>query len=112
MSDQPNSDASNNREEESLSQIMGRHARKNEQVARQLSREATVQWQKAVSGVLAMPTAIALGIAANTLFVAAFLERGFEAFQATSEAMGRELDHQLKSRVRAGNGDWTVNRDR
>ena len=110
MSEQPLSDASTNREDESLAQIMARHARKNELIARQLSREAMVQWQKAIGGVLALPTAIALGAAANTLFIAAFIERGFEAFQASTEAMGREIDNQLKSRMRTGNGDWGVNR--
>src|SRR4051812_12843546 len=77
MSDQPLNDVSTNREDENFSQIMARHARKDEQIARQLSREAMAQWQKAISGVLALPTAIALGAAANTLFIAAFIERGF-----------------------------------
>ena len=112
MSDQPLSDVATNREDENLSQIMARHARKNEQIARQLSREAMVQWQKAISGVLALPTAIALGAAANTLFIAAFIERGFEALQASTEVIGRELDLQMKSRTRNGNGDWGANRER
>jgi hypothetical protein len=113
MSDQPMNDGTTNREDETLSHIMGRHARKNEIVARQLSREAMIQWQKAISGVLALPAAIAMGAAANTLFIAAFIERGFEALGATTEAMGRELDSQLRNRGRTGNGDWSgVNRDR
>ena len=112
MSDQPLSDAATNREEENLSHIMARHARKNELIARQLSREAMAQWQKAISGVLALPTAIALGAAANTLFIAAFIERGFEALQASTEVIGHELDLQMKSRTRNGNGDWGANRER
>jgi hypothetical protein len=112
MSEQPLSDTNTPREEESLSQIMSRHARKNEQIARQLSREAMAQWQKAISGALALPTAVALGAAANTLLIAAFIERGFEALQASTESMGRELDSQLRGRLRTGNGDWGVNRDR
>ena len=112
MSEQPLTDVTTSRDDETLSQIMARHARKNEQIARQLSREAMMQWQKAISGVLALPTAVALGAAANTLFIAAFIERGFEAFQASTEAISRELDNQLRNRVRTGNGDWGVNRER
>jgi hypothetical protein len=110
MSEQPLNDGATSRDDESLSQMMGRHARKNEQVARQLSREAMLQWQKAISGVLALPTAIAMGAAANTLLLAAFIERGFEALGASTEAMGRELDNQLKNRTRTGNGDWSRER--
>jgi hypothetical protein len=99
-----------NRNNENLSHIMGRHARKNEEIARQLSREAMNQWQKAINGVLALPAAIALGTAANTLFIAAFIERGFEAFQASAEAMGRELESQVRGIGRSGNGEWAANR--
>jgi hypothetical protein len=54
-----------------------------------------------------------MGAAANTLFIAAFIERGFEALGATTEAMGRELDSQMRNRAKTGNGDWSgVNRDR
>ena len=52
------------------------------------------------------------GAAANTLFIAAFIERGFEAFQASTEVLGRDLDPQVKSHTRNGNGDWGANRER
>lgn len=95
-----------NPSEESLSKFLRWQAHKNEEIARNLSREAMSQWQKAINGVLALPAAIALSAAANTLFVAAFIERGFEAFQASAEAMGRELQGQARGYMRAGNGDW------
>jgi len=95
-----------NQNEESLSKFLRWQAHKNEEIARNLSHEAMSQWQKAINGVLALPAAIALSAAANTLFVAAFIERGFEAFHASAEAMGRELQGHARGYIRSGNGDW------
>ena len=100
-----------NRGDDNFSQFLRQQAHKNEAIARNLSREATAQWQKAVNGVLALPTAIALSAAANTLFVAAFIERGFEVFQSSAEAMGRELQTRAQDHLRA-NGDWGGNQNR
>jgi hypothetical protein len=94
-----------------LSQFMKWQAHKNEMIARNLSREATSQWQKAINGVLALPAAVALSTAANTLFIAAFIERGFEAFQASAEAMGREFQDRAQDYMRA-NGEWGGNQSR
>ena len=99
-----------NRSDE-FSQFLKQQAHKNEAIARNLSREAMAQWQKAVNGVLALPTAIALSAAANTLFVAAFLERGFEVFQSSAEAMGREFQNRAQDHLRT-NGDWGGNQNR
>jgi hypothetical protein len=90
---------------EHFSKLLSRQAHKNEMIAHNLSREAMGQWQKAVNGVLALPAAIALSAAANTLFIAAFIERGFEAFQASAEAMGREFQSNAQDYMRA-NGEW------
>jgi hypothetical protein len=100
-----------NRNDEHFSQFLKWQAHKNEMTARTLSREAMSQWQKAVNGVLALPAAIALSAAANTLFVAAFIERGFEAFQASAEAMGREFQNRAQDYMRA-NGEWGGNQNR
>jgi hypothetical protein len=90
--------------DDNFSQILGRQARKNEEIARQLSREAIGQWEKALGGFLAVPAAVALSTAANTLFVAAFIERGFEAFQATAEALGREVEQQVRGHNKVNGG--------
>jgi hypothetical protein len=100
-----------NRNDEHFSQFLKWQAHKNEMMARDLSREAMGQWQKAVNGVLALPAAIALSTAANTLFIAAFIERGFEAFQASAEAMGREFQNRAQDYMRA-NGEWGGNQNR
>ena len=94
--------------DEHISQFMRWQAHKNEMIARNLSREAMGQWQKALNGVLAFPAAIALSTAANTLFIAAFIERGFEAFQASAEAMGRDFQNRAQNYMRSGNGDWAM----
>jgi hypothetical protein len=89
---------------ENLSQILGRQAKKNEEIARQLSREAIGQWEKALGGFLALPAAMALSTAANTLLVAAFIERGFEAFQVSAEALGREVEQQVRGHAKVNGG--------
>jgi hypothetical protein len=92
--------------EEQFSRFLRWQAHKNEMIARNLAREATGQWQKAINGVLALPAAVALSAAANTLFIAAFIERGFEAFQVSAEAMGREFQNRAQDFMRVGNGEW------
>jgi hypothetical protein len=73
--------------------------RKNEQLARQLSHEAMQHWQRTIEGLLALPTATALGIASSTLYIAAFVERGFEVLQHSSEAL-RSGAEQLRRDMR------------
>ena len=65
---------------------------KNERLAKQLSSEAMQQWRRSFDGMLALPTAAALGIASTTLYVAAFIERGFEVLQQSTEAVRSGLE--------------------
>src|SRR5688572_16332284 len=58
-----------------------------EAIAQQLGRESMMQWSKAVTGLLALPTAVALGAASWALYLAAFVERGFEIFQQQAMEM-------------------------
>jgi hypothetical protein len=99
------------RNEEQFSRFLKWQANKNEMIARNLSREAMTQWQKAINGVLALPAAIALSAASNTLFIAAFIERGFDAFQSSAEAMGREFQNRAQDYM-CSNGDWGGNQNR
>jgi hypothetical protein len=66
-----------------------------EQLAHRLASEADQHWQKAIVGLFALPTAIALRLAATTLYAVGFLSRGFEVFQRSMEA-----------RERRPNGGW------
>jgi hypothetical protein len=61
--------------------------RRSERLADQLSRESLQQAQRAVDGLLSIPTAIALGVASTTLYAASLFERGFETVQITVEAL-------------------------
>jgi hypothetical protein len=73
-------------------QAAARERHKNERLAKQLSGEAMQQWQRSIEGLLALPTATALGLASSTLYVAAFIERGFEVLQQSTEAMRNTLE--------------------
>jgi len=105
MIEESTRDMTNMNNDEHFSKFLKWQAHKNEMIARNLSREAMDQWHKAVNGVLALPTAIALSTAANTLFIAAFIERSFEAFQASAEAMGREFQNRAQDYM-SSNGEW------
>ena len=86
--------------------------RRSERLAKQLSRECMQQWQRSIEGMLAIPTAAALGIASSTLYVAAFLERGFEAVQASTEALRTGMEQGRREFNRADSGDDRRMRDR
>lgn len=70
-----------------LRRVAGEERRNSERLAGQLSRESIAQLQRAIEGILAIPTATALGLGSATLYAAAFLERGFELLQQSSEAL-------------------------
>lgn len=86
----------NNREDwqqtsENLRRTAADERRKSERLAGQLSREALQQFQRSIEGMLALPTAAALGIGSATLYAASFLERGFEVLQQSAEALRNGL---------------------
>jgi hypothetical protein len=90
---------------------------KNERLAKQLSTEAMQQWQRSIEGLLALPTATALGLASTTLYVAAFIERGFEVLQQSTDAMRvsieqgrREFQQMERSSARMGDRGEDRNR--
>ena len=58
-------------------------------LAQRLSREAVSQWQKAIEGIVALPTALTLGWASAALYVVSFLTRGFEVFGVAAEDIRR-----------------------
>lgn len=72
---------------ESLRRVASAERRNSERLAGQLSRESLQQVQRAIEGLLAIPTAAALGLGSATLYAAAFLERGFELLQQSTEAL-------------------------
>jgi hypothetical protein len=61
------------------------------QLAHHLSSVALRQWEKALTGLVALPAAGALGIAASATYCVAMLERGFEVFESAVGEVGRSV---------------------
>ena len=49
------------------------------------------QWEKTLTGIVALPAAAALGVAATATYGVALLERGFEVFESALGEVGRTL---------------------
>lgn len=56
--------------------------RRVEELASTLSQQANIEWRKAIEGLVALPAAISVGMAATTLTVVGFVTRALEIFQA------------------------------
>lgn len=93
------------RQDQNVKRELQQERLRSEQFAHQLQQEAATQWQKAITGVLALPTATALTVGATTLQVAAFIERGFEIFQESAESMRRSLDGARREMGQRG-AEW------
>lgn len=61
------------------------------ELAHHLSSVALQQWEKTLTGIVALPAAAALGIAATATYGVALLERGFEVFESAVGEVGRNL---------------------
>jgi hypothetical protein len=66
------------------------------QLAHHLSSMALRQWEKALTGVVALPAAGALGVAASATYCVAILERGFEVFETAVGEVGRSVSGDRK----------------
>jgi hypothetical protein len=70
------------------------------ELAHHLSTVAVRQWEKALTGIVALPSAAALGLAASATYGVAMIERGFEIFEAALGDIGRTLNHDDAGRER------------
>jgi hypothetical protein len=70
------------------------------ELAHHLSTVALRQWEKTLTGIVALPSAAALGIAATATYAVAMLERGFEVFESAIGEIGRTLAHEDLTRER------------
>jgi hypothetical protein len=75
-----------------MGETIERQRHETEQLAGQLADQAMEQGRKAIEGMLALPTALAVGFASTTLYLAAFVARGFEIFQRTGEMATRDFE--------------------
>jgi hypothetical protein len=70
------------------------------QLAHHLSTVAVRQWEKTLTGIVALPAAAALGVAATATYGVALLERGFEVFELALGEIGRTLTSETEGRER------------
>jgi hypothetical protein len=59
--------------------------------AQRLSLVAIRNWEKAITGVVAIPAALALSTAAGVLFATSLIEHGFEMFELALSDIGRRV---------------------
>jgi hypothetical protein len=71
-------------------------------LASHLSSVALRQWEKSLTGIIALPAAAALGVAATATYGVALIERGFEVLESAVGEVGRVLTTAEK---REGNND-------
>jgi hypothetical protein len=92
---------------ERLRETAHRDRRESEKLARQLSSEAMKHWQRSVEGMLALPTAAALGVASSTLYMASLVGRAFEVLQQSTSAIreGMELTRRELRELAESEGD-------
>jgi hypothetical protein len=70
-----------------------------EEMALRLTLEAIRNTQRALMGILALPTSIALGVAATVSYTAAFVERGFQTFELSLSRMARDAELLMGDRT-------------
>jgi hypothetical protein len=69
------------------------------ELAHHLSSVALQQWEKTLTGIVALPAAAALGVAATATYGVALLERGFEVFESAVGEVGRTLSREPERRA-------------
>src|SRR5579859_6733475 len=75
------------------------------ELAHHLSTVALRQWEKTLTGIIALPAAAALGVAATATYGVALLERGFEVFESAVGEIGRTLTRDETHERRERSGD-------
>ena len=70
-------------------------------LAHQLSSVALEQWEKALTGIVALPAAAALGVAATATYGIALIERTFEVFESAVGSVGQSFSHDRSHAVTA-----------
>ena len=87
-----------------IARILEDERRQAEQLAEQLSDQAMRHQRRAIEGLIALPAAVALRVAATTLKLVTFMARGFEVAQRAameSRAPGEEYAGE-RERMEAG----------
>ena len=83
-------------------EAMEHERRRVEELAQSLSQQANLEWRKAIEGLVALPAAITVGVAASTLTFVSFVTRMLEIFQAQAIDMSQRLREHDGGGDRAG----------
>ena len=78
---------------------IARDVNSREEMALRLTLEAMRNSQRALVGLLAVPTSIALGVAATVSYAAAFVERGFQTFELSLSRVARDAELLMTERI-------------
>jgi predicted ATPase len=65
-------------------------------LANHLASVALRQWERTLTGIVAFPAAIALGVAATATYAVAILERGFEVFESSIDEVADSISHERR----------------
>ncbi len=66
-----------------------------QETAQRLSLIAMRSWEKALTGIVALPAAAALSAAASVLFAVSLVERTFEMFESTLADVGQRVGDEF-----------------
>jgi len=72
-------------------QTLEEQRRRVEDLAHSLTQQANEQWRKAIEGLVALPAAVTVGVAASTLYFVGFVTRGLEVFQQQALDASRQM---------------------
>ena len=100
---------------EPIAREVVRQRARTQESAQRLSLVAMRHWEKAITGVVAVPAAAALTTAATALFVASLLERAFEMVEMSMADIGRRVGEDVDGLGEARDTGWRrgdVERDR
>jgi hypothetical protein len=89
--------SSNDTRYRNLSADVTRPRERTQETAQRLSLIAMRNWEKALTGVLALPAAAALTTSATVLFAVSILERTFEMVESTLADVGRRVGEDFDS---------------
>jgi hypothetical protein len=82
-----------------------------QETAQRMTVLAVRQWERALGGLLAVPSAIAVSCAAGAMLVTSVVERTFEVIELTTMDVGRRLGPNFDSHGEPRNGRPAEHRD-
>jgi hypothetical protein len=88
-----------------LSVDVTRPRERTQETAQRLSLIAMRNWEKALTGVVAVPAAAALTTAATVLFAVSILERTFEMLESTLSDVGQRVGDEFDANGEPRRGD-------